>query len=59
MNNSSSSDSDWEEDLNEMAVEMFFLNGSKRNRKLLVHPVKVEGNQKISFNLFIQLKYYQ
>lgn len=56
MNYSSSSDSDWEEELNEMAVA-FFLNESTSNRQLWVHPINAERNQKSVFlNLFPQLK---
>lgn len=56
MNYSSSSDSDWEEELNEMAVTIF-LNESTSNRKLWVHPINAERNQKgVFLNVFLQLK---
>lgn len=56
MNYSSSSDSDWEEDLEEMAVAIF-LNESTSNRKLWVHSINAERNEKVVFlKLFPQLK---
>lgn len=51
-------DSDWEEELEEMAVMSIFLNEeSTSSRKFWVHPINAERNEKGVFsNLFPQLK---
>lgn len=52
VNYSSSSNSDWEEELEETAVAIF-LNESISNQKLWVRPINAERNEKRVFlNLF-------
>lgn len=53
---SSSSDSDWIEEIEETAVVTYILNQTVKNRRLWVHLINVERNEKgIFVNLFPQL----